>query len=77
MVTVLLKKRNRQQCLKHFPPTNVKMAVVILIFGGIAVVFCALLRDEKASAACSKPLFCIITLHVIVNALFTAVTCYQ
>lgn len=47
------------------------------IFGGIAVVFCALLLDEKASAACSEPLFCIIALHVIVNALFTAVTCYQ
>lgn len=35
MVTVLLKKiRNRQRCLKHFPPTNVKMAVVILRYLG-------------------------------------------
>lgn len=47
------------------------------IFGDISVVFCALLLDEKAIAACSEPLFCIITIHVIVNALFTAVTCYQ
>lgn len=68
MVTVLLKKiRNRQRCLKHFPPSKCQDGRHYFKISGEgreAVVFLSsCFLEEKASGAYSKQLFCIITLQ--------------